>query len=252
MAFGLATTGGVARPTGIAGLTLAGGHGFLMRKHGLACDNLLSADVVTAGGQLLTTSATENADLFWGLRGGGGNFGIVTSFEFRLHPVSLMLGGLLIHPMDQAKRFLRFYDDFTRDAPDELGSIAVLATLPDGAKAAVALLGYNGPVEQGEDVLRPLRAFGTPLEDRVGPLPYTALQSIVENFNPRGLRNYWKTSYLKELSDPAIDVMVERHATVPAPQTHTVVYTLGGAMSRIGKDETAVAYRDARHVFDAE
>ena len=248
-AFGLATTGGVARPTGIAGLTLAGGHGFLMRKHGLACDNLLSVDIVTADGRLLTASVTENADLFWGVRGGGGNFGVVTSFEYRLHPVGPMLGGLVIYPMDQARRLLRFYHEFTSDAPDELGSVAVLATLPDGTKAVVLLLGYNGPVDQGERVLRPLRTFGSPLEDQIGPLPYTALQSIVENFNPPGLRNYWKTSYLKELGDEAIDVMVERYATAPAPYTHVVLYTLGGAVSRVGKDETAVAYRDARHAF---
>jgi FAD/FMN-containing dehydrogenase len=131
-AFGLATTGGVARPTGIAGLTLAGGHGFLMRKHGLACDNLLSVDIVTAGGQLLTASANGNSDLFWGLRGGGGNFGVVTSFEYQLHPVGPMLGGLLIYPMTEARKILKFYHEFTRTAPDELGSLAVLGTLPDG------------------------------------------------------------------------------------------------------------------------
>jgi FAD/FMN-containing dehydrogenase len=248
-AFGLATTGGVARPTGIAGLTLAGGHGFLMRKHGLACDNLLSVDIVTADGQMRTASLTEYADLFWGVRGGGGNFGVVTSFEYQLHPVGLMLGGLLIYPMNQASQVLRYYHEFTSTAPDELGSLAVLGTLPDGTPAVVILLGYNGPMDQGEQVLRPLRAFGSPLEDRVGPLPYTALQSIVENFNPPGLRNYWKTSYLTDLSDEAIDTMVGRYATVPAPYTHVILYTLGGAMSRIDKDETAVAYRDARHAF---
>lgn len=248
-AFELATTGGVARPTGIAGLTLAGGHGFLMRKYGLACDNLLSVDVVTAEGRFLTAGATENQDLFWGVRGGGGNFGIATSFEYRLHPVGPVLGGLVIYPMNQARSLLRFYHEFTSGAPDELGSLAVLATLPDGTKAAVILLGYNGPVDQGERVLRPLRSFSTPLADQVGPLPYTALQSIVEKFNPPGLRNYWKTSYLKELSDDAIDVLVERYAAVPAPYSHVVLYTLGGAVSRVGGDETAVAYRDARHAF---
>ncbi len=248
-AFELATTGGVARPTGIAGLTLAGGHGFLMRKHGLACDNLLSVDVVTAEGRFLTASATENQDLFWGLRGGGGNFGIATSFEYRLHPVGPVLGGLVIYPMSEARRLLRFYHEFTSEAPDELGSLAVLATLPDGTKAAIVLLGYNGPVDQGERVVRPLRTFSTPLADQVGPLSYTALQSIVEKFNPPGLRNYWKTSYLKELSDDAIDVLVERYAAVPAPYGHVVLYTLGAAVSRVGGDETAVAYRDARHAF---
>ena len=248
-AFGLATTGGVARPTGIAGLTLGGGHGFLMRKHGLACDNLLSADVVTADGLLLRASATENPDLFWGLRGGGGNFGVVTSFEYRLHSVGTVLGGLVIYPMNQAKGFLRLYHEFASAAPDELGCLAVLATLPDGTKAAVALLGYIGSIEEGERRLRPLRSFGPPLADQVGPMPYTALQSIVENFNPPGLRNYWKTHYLKELTDDAIDVMVERYASVPAAHSHVVLYALGGAVSRVGRDHTAVEYRDARHAF---
>lgn len=248
-AFGLATTGGTVGRTGIAGLTLGGGHGFLMRKYGLACDNLLSVDVVTADGRLLAASVTENADLFWGLRGGGGNFGVATSFEYQLHPVGPVLGGLLIHPMNQARTVVSFYREFTRTAPDELGSFAVLATLPDGTRAAVILLGYNGPIDEGERVVRPLRTFGPPLSDQVGPLPYTALQSIVENFNPPGLRNYWKTSYLKELSDDAIDVIVERFETVPSPYSHVVLYRLGGAVNRVGTDDTAVAYRDARHVF---
>ncbi len=248
-AFGLATTGGVARPTGIAGLTLGGGQGFLMREHGLACDNLLSADVVTADGRQLTASAVANSDLFWGLRGGGGNFGIVTSFEYRLHPLGPILGGLVIYPMTRAQALLKFYNEFTVSAPDELGPLAVLATLPDGTRAAVTLLCYDGAASEGERLLRPLRTFGPPLADQVTVMPYTALQSIVENFNPRGLRNYWKALYLKELTDDAINVMVEQYATVPAPNTHVVLYTLGGAMGRVGADETAVEYRDARHAF---
>jgi FAD/FMN-containing dehydrogenase len=248
-AFGLATTGGAARPTGIAGLTLGGGHGLLMREHGLACDNLLSVDLVTADGHLLTASPGENADLFWGVRGGGGNFGIVTSFEYRLHRVGPMLGGLVIYPMSQARELLRLYHDFTSDAPDELGSLAILATLPDGTKAVVLLLAYDGPVAKGERRLRPLRTFGPPLADQVSEMPYTALQSIVEKFNPPGLRNYWKTSYLDELGDDAIGAMVERHATAPSPYAHAVLYTLGGAVSRIGRQDTAVEYRDARHAL---
>jgi hypothetical protein len=193
------------------------------------------------------------------------DFFCTAPFAWRLYPISnkreiwpltlaaattIPLGvALLIYPLDQARRLLRFYHEFTSTAPEELGSLAVLGTLPDGTKAVVILLGYNGPVDQGEQVLRPLRTFGSPLGDQVGPLPYTAMQSIVENFNPPGLRNYWKTSYLKELSDDAIDVMVERYATVPAPYTHVVLYTLGGAVSRVGKEETAVAYRDARHAL---
>jgi hypothetical protein len=247
--FGLATTGGLARPTGIAGLTLAGGHGLLMRKHGLACDNLLSADVVTADGELRIASATENADLFWGLRGGGGNFGVVTSFEYRLHPVGPMLGGLVMYPFDQARSVLRRYAEFTATAPDEVGSLAILATLPDGTKAVVFLLAYNGSPVEGERVLRPLRSIATPIADLVAAMPYTALQSIVEKFNPPGMRNYWKTSYLQDVGDGLIESLIDRYAAVPSPQTHVVLYTLGGAVNRVPDDATAVAYRDARHIL---
>jgi FAD/FMN-containing dehydrogenase len=248
-AFGLATTGGIARPTGIAGLTLGGGHGYLMRTYGLACDNLLSVDVVTADGHLLTASATEHADLFWGVRGGGGNFGVVTAFEYQLHPVSQMLGGLLIYPLAKAKELFRLYRDFTRTAPDALGSLCNLATLPDGTPAAVILLAYNGAPDEGERLLRPLRDFGPLLADQVGPMPYIALQSIVENFNPPGLRNYWKSNYLRDLSDAAIDVMVDHYTTVPAPHTHVVVEHLGGAVRRVGNDEMAVDHREALYNF---
>ena len=248
-AFGLATTGGIARPTGIAGLTLGGGHGYLMRTYGLSCDNLLSVDVVTADGRLLTASATENADLFWGILGGGGNFGVVTAFEYRLHPVSQMLGGLLIYPMAQAKDLFRFYRDYTRTVPEALGSLINLATLPDGTPAAVILIAYSGSLDEGERLLHPLREFGPPMADQVGPLPYTALQSIVENFNPPGLRNYWKSNYLKDLSDGAIDVLVDHYKAIPAPYTHLVIEHLGGAVSRVGPDETAVDHREALYNF---
>ena len=248
-AFGLATTGGIARPTGIAGLTLGGGHGYLMRTYGLACDNLLSVDVVTADGRLLTASATEHADLFWGVRGGGGNFGVVTAFEYQLYPVSQMLGGLLIYPMAHAKDVFRYYRDFTRTAPEALGSLCNLATLPDGTPAAVILLAYSGALDDGERLLRPLRACAPLLADQVGPLPYIALQSIVENFNPPGLRNYWKSNYLRDLSDAAIDVLVDHYTTVPAPHTHVVIEHLGGAVSRVGEDATAVAHRQALYNF---
>jgi FAD/FMN-containing dehydrogenase len=248
-AFSLATTGGIARPTGIAGLTLGGGHGYLMRTYGLACDNLLSVDVVTADGRLLTASATAHADLFWAVRGGGGNFGVVTAFEYQLYPVSQLLGGLLVYPLAHAKAVFRFYRDFTRTAPEALGSLCNLATLPDGTPAAVVLLAYNGSVDDGERLLRPLRECAPLLADQVGPLPYMALQSIVENFNPPGLRNYWKSNYLRELSDAAIDVLVEHYTTVPAPHTHVVIEHLGGAVSRVGEDATAVAHREALYNF---
>src|SRR5262249_35796292 len=155
-AFSLATTGGIARPTGIAGLTLGGGHGYLMPTSGLACDNLLSVDVVTADGRLLTASATAHADLFWAVRGGGGNFGVVTAFEYQLYPVSQLLGGLLVYPLAHAKAVFRFYRDFTRTAPEALGSLCNLATLPDGTPAAVVLLAPNGPAARRERLPRPL------------------------------------------------------------------------------------------------
>jgi FAD/FMN-containing dehydrogenase len=246
-AFGLATTGGLVRSTGIAGLTLAGGHGFLMRRFGLSCDNLLSANVLTADGRLLKASATENSALFWGLRGGGGNFGIVTHFEYRLHSLGSVLGGLLIFPFQQARSILAFYDEFIATSPDELGVLAALATLPDGTKAIVHPVCYSGDLEHGHQLLRPLRRFTNAIADSIQQMSYTAVQSIAENFNQRGFRNYWKTVYLKELNKEAIVRMVELYERVPAPHTHVVLYTLGGAVSRVHKDETAVAYRDARH-----
>jgi FAD/FMN-containing dehydrogenase len=248
-AFGLATTGGVVGSTGIAGLTLGGGHGFLMRRYGLACDNLLSVDVVTADGRWLCASATEHAELFWGLRGGGGNFGVVTSFEYRLHPLETMLAGMVIYPMAQAKAFLKRYREVTSTAPDELGSLVALGTLPDGTQAAVLLVGYSGPIADGEKLLRPLREFGLPLADQVSPSPYMALQGISEHFNPRGYRNYLKTNYLRELSDDAIDILVERYASVPAPFSHIVVEHMGGAVSRMDRQATAYNYRDAQYNF---
>ncbi|MBL8216869.1 MAG: FAD-binding oxidoreductase [Bryobacterales bacterium] len=246
-AFGLATTGGLVRTTGVAGLTLAGGHGFLARKHGLACDNLVSMDVLTASGDLLKASADENPDLFWALRGGGGNFGIVTSFEFGLHQVGLLYGGVLALPFDKAHQALRFFDTFNSSAPDHLGVLAAIATLPDGTKSVVHLVCHSGPSADAEAEVKPLRTNIQPLMDQVGPVPYTALQSIVENFNPHGMRNYWKTVYLNDLTDEAISTMTELYGRVPAPLTHIVLYALGGAIARVDADATAVSHRDARY-----
>jgi FAD/FMN-containing dehydrogenase len=248
-AFGLATTGGVVGSTGIAGLTLGGGHGFLMRRHGLACDNLLGLDLVSADGRRLRASATENAELFWGLRGGGGNLGVVTSFDYRLHPLGTMLAGMVIYPIGKAKEFLRLYRDVSSTAPDELGSLVALGTLPDGTQAAVLLAAYTGPIADGEKLLRPLREFGPPLADQLSPSSYTALQGISEHFNPRGYRNYLKTNYLKDLSDAAIDIMVERYMRVPAPFSHIVVEHMSGAVSRLDSQATAYNYRDAQYNF---
>jgi hypothetical protein len=178
--FGLATTGGVVRSTGIAGLTLGGGHGHLMRRFGLACDNLLSVDLVTADGRLRRVSATDHADLFWGVQGGGGNFGVATSLEFLHHPVGPLLGGMLVYPMHKAKEFLRLYRDFTRTAPDECGSSVVLATLPDGTPAVVTITGFCGPLEEGERLLQPLRAFGPRCKTCLAPCPISGCRASLK------------------------------------------------------------------------
>ncbi len=248
-AFGLAVTGGAISTTGIAGVTLGGGWGWLARQYGLASDNLLSVDIVTADGQFLTASATEHADLFWGVRGGGGNFGVVTSFEYRLHRVGPVLAGMVIYPYEKAKDVLRFYREFTRTEPDELTSWVVLMTSPAGDPVAAIAVCYSGALEEGERVLRPLRAFGPPLVDQIGPMAYTAVQSLVDAFYPPGLHDYWKSSFLQDLSDEAIDTMVAHCAMRPGPLCHMVMEELGGAVSRVGHEATAFNHRDVRYNF---
>src|ERR1043166_7125544 len=179
-AFDLATTGGVVSTTGIAGLTLGGGLGWLMGKHGLSCDNLLSADIVTASGDYLTASATEHPDLFWGLRGGGGNFGVVTSFEYQLHPVRPVLAGMVVHPMEKAGEMLRFYRDFCRSCPDEMLAAAALMTSHEGTPVAVIIASYIGDIETGEALMAPLRSFGSPLADTIAPTSYVELNSLFD------------------------------------------------------------------------
>ena len=248
-AFGLATTGGTISATGIAGLTLGGGFGWLTRQYGLACDNLLSVDMVMADGRFLTASATENADLFWGVRGGGGNFGIVTSFEYQLHPVGPVLGGLLVHPLPKAREALQFYRDFTRTAPDELAVFAALLTNPDGSRVIAFIVCYNGPIEQGERVIAPLRQFGPPVADMVQPIPYTTMQTMLDDGFPNGLQNYWKSSFLQEISDDAIDTMIAHFTAAPSPLSAMVIEQFGGAGARVGKGETAFSHRDGHSNF---
>lgn len=243
-AFGLATTGGTISTTGIAGLTLGGGLGWLMRKHGLACDNLVSIDIVLADGRFLTASPTENADLFWGIRGAGANFGVVTSFEYRLHAVGSILGGMLIYPLADAREALRFYRDFTVDAPEELTAFAALMTLPDGQPVVAIIPSYNGPTEVGEKVLQPLRTFGSPLADQITSMTYLQLQTMLDAGFPSGLHNYWKTSFLQDLSDDAIETFVTYFTTVPSELTALLIEQLGGAVERIGQHETAFSPRD--------
>jgi FAD/FMN-containing dehydrogenase len=256
-AFGLATTGGVVTHTGIAGLTLGGGIGWLMRKHGATVDNLLSAQLVTVNGDVVTASGDENADLFWGIRGGGGNFGIVASFEYRLHPVGPeVLAGPIFHALDDASELLRFYREFIAHAPDELTTIINLRRAPSlpllpselhGRPVVMVVVCYAGPLGEGEAVVRPLRAFGSPLLDAIEARPYTALQSMFDATVPHGWHYYWKSSELPPLSDGAIETLLEHVAEQTSPISYCITFQLGGAVSRVGDDETAFSQRDAAH-----
>jgi len=251
--FGLGATGGYISITGIPGLTLGGGLGWLIRKHGLALDNLLSVDVVTADGRLVTADETQNADLFWGVRGGGGNFGVVTSLEFRVHPVGTVLAGLVIHPLEQAKEVLRAFREHVPTVPDELTWGVLLLRIPasppfppplHGAPVAAFAICYAGSIEEGEKVLAPIRAFGPPMADVVEPMPYSAAQVAADIVWPPGRHNYWKSSFLRELSDDAIDLVVDRFAEAPSPGTVMVLdHNGGGAIDRVGPDETAFGHR---------
>jgi FAD/FMN-containing dehydrogenase len=254
-AFGLATTGGLVSSTGIAGFTLGGGIGWLVRKYGLALDNLISVDVVTAAGEPVTASMSENTDLFWGVRGGGGNFGIVTSFEYQLHPVGpIILGGLIAHRAEDGRELLRFYREYVRQAPDELTTLAVYLTAPPmpflpkevhGTHLVAIALCYCGEVEEGQRVLAPLRKFGKPVADVIQPMPYVILQSLLDEAAPAGIQNYWKSAYMEGLSDAAIDVILSHGETITSPLSAIHVHQLGGAIRRIGDDATAFSHRDA-------
>ncbi|MCC7368431.1 MAG: FAD-binding oxidoreductase [Chloroflexi bacterium] len=241
---GLATTGGAVSSTGIAGLTLGGGFGWLGRGYGLACDNLLSADVVLADGMLVTASQDSNPDLFWALKGGGGNFGIVTSFEYQLYPVGPILGGMLVYPFERAKEILTAYRDFNATAPDAMTAFAALMTSPEGAKVVALIVCYNGDPAQGEALLKPLREGSAPLADLVGPMAYEQQQTLLDEGFPFGLQNYWKSEFLKALSDEAIDAIVAQVAAVPSPLSAVVLEQFGGAYRRVGPEETAFSHRD--------
>lgn len=245
--FGLATTGGIVPTTGVAGLTLGGGIGYLNRQHGLACDNLLSADVVTAEGRLLRTSAEQHEDLFWGLRGGGGNFGVVASLEYRIHPVGPVLGGEIVYPLDQAKNVLRFYRDWSTTAPDEVRADVTLLSGPDGPAVAVIVC-YNGSPEEGERVLRPLRSHGSPMADTMAPVPYATVQNLLTEVFQPGLLHYWKAGFVRALSDDAIEAIVDFFADpVPGFFAAIAIEHLGGAVSRVAPEDTAFNHRDAQH-----
>jgi FAD/FMN-containing dehydrogenase len=252
---GLAVTGGRVPTTGIAGLALGSGSGWLERKLGFTCDNLLSAEVVTADGRVVTASATENAELFWGLRGGGGNFGIVTAFELQLHPVGpLVLGGLVAWPMPMAGDVVRFWRDFMTTAPDEVGGALAFITAPPadfvpepvrGHPILAAIVCYAGDPDEGARVVQPLREFGPPGVDLLGPMPYTAVQNLITDANPHGRRNYWTADFLAELPDAAVDTLVEHGSQPVSPFSQMLLVAGGGAVSRVPDDATAFGQRTA-------
>ncbi|CAN5750349.1 FAD-binding oxidoreductase [soil metagenome] len=246
-AFGLAVTGGAVSTTGIAGFTLGGGFGWLNGPLGLACDNLLSADIVTADGHLLHASADENPDLFWAIRGGGGNFGIATSFEFQLHPLGQVLAGPVFHLLEHAPDVLRFHREFAASAPDELSVYVGFLTDPDGNKLIALAPCYSGDIAEGEQILKPLREFGSPVADMVAPMPYTVWQSFFDEAFPVGRLNYWKSSLLRSYTDEAIDTIVEYVAKMDSPFTTIFMHHYHGACSRVEPTATAYGNRDARH-----
>jgi FAD/FMN-containing dehydrogenase len=257
--FGLATTGGRVTTTGIAGLTLGSGSGWLERKLGFTLDNLLSVDLVTADGRFLTASERENEDLFWGLRGGGGNFGIATSFEYRLHELGpVVLGGMLLHRREKAPELARAWRDFMRSAPDEVcGAFAFLTApplefVPDGLRGQPAcgvIFMYAGPVEDGEEAAKALRALSEPDLDLVMPMPYTVVQQLLDPGNPPGRHHYWKSDNMRELSDDAIATLTEQANKATSPLTTIVIEPKGGAVARVSEDDVAVPGRDAEIAF---
>jgi FAD/FMN-containing dehydrogenase len=250
-AHGLATTGGLVTTTGIAGFTLGGGIGWLMRKHGLACDNLIAADMITADGQTIHASESENAELLWGLRGGGGNFGVVTEFEYRLHPVPQIYGGLLAWPADAGRDVLKFWREWVNDTPDELCTMAAFLYAPPEPFVPPEVVGhpifglacFHLDPDRAEEDFRPLRELG-PAVDVVGPIPYAGIQGMFDAGTPRGSRNYWRSGYVQELTDEAIDTIVAAVPGIPHPMGQLHVHQMGGAMSRVGQGATAFGSRE--------
>ena len=243
---GLAVTGGVVSTTGIAGLTLGGGVGWLMGQYGLALDNLRSTEIITAEGQVLHTNENEQADLFWAVRGGGGNFGVATSFEYQLYPVGpTITGGLVAHPFDRARDVLKFFRDFTASLPDEFTVFAGLIHAADGSgtKLAALVVCHCGPLSEGEAATRPLKQFGQPLMDAVGPISYCQLNGMLDGAYPKGALNYWKSSFLAQLSDAAIDTLVDCFARCPTPMGQLLLEHFHGAVTRVNVSDTAFPHR---------
>ena len=245
-AHGLATTGGNVSTTGVAGYTLGGGLGWLMSKYGLAADNLLAVELVTADGEILQVDGSSHPDLFWALRGGGGNFGVATSFTFRLHPLRTIVGGLIAHPLEAAPALLRFYRDAVAEASDDLTVFAGLVHAPDGSgtKLSALVVFHTGATADAERDLGPFESWGSPLVVQVGPMPYPVMNTILDAGYPSGSLNYWLSSFTRGLPDELIDVAVERFATVPSPMSAMLLEHFHGAVTRVGPTETAVPHRD--------
>ena len=256
-AFGLAVPAGTVSETGIAGLTLGGGLGWLMRKHGLTCDNLIGVDIVTADGEFLQANDDTNPELMWGIRGGGGNFGIVTSFEYQAVPVGpTVLAGTVLHPIERAREFFEFYSYYTKNVPDELTTIGTIRTMSPVPSVPIELRGvrvvgtavcYSGDIEEGEKVVQPLRQFGTPLLDSIGPTSFVEHQAIFDQGVPAGRHYYEKSEYLSDLSPDLVSVLVEHAVTVTSPYAFIGLFQLGGAIGRIGEQDTAYTHRDASY-----
>ena len=258
-AFGLVVPGGIQSTTGIAGFTLGGGISWLSRRFGNTCDHLLSADVVTAEGRLLTASSDRNDDLFFGIRGGGGNFGVATSFEYRLQPLDQVVGGMVWHRMDRVEDVVRFFADWTSDIPDEMGAILFLLTAPTAPHIPERLHGqpvvtigvcYSGDPEHADSVLGPLRAFGPPDVDQVRPMTYVALQRLLDAANPPGHQNYWKAEYLETLDDDAIRTIAEHGARKPRGLSKVLLTRLEGAAGRVPEDAMAFSHRSAPYIIN--
>jgi FAD/FMN-containing dehydrogenase len=253
-AYGLATPGGIVSTTGVGGLTLGGGIGYLTRAYGLSIDNLVSADVVTADGRIVNASSRENADLFWALRGGGGNFGVVTSFEFQLHPVNDVYVGLFFYELDSAGDLLRFYREFIQDAPEAYGGFPAFQIAPPlefipperhGDTFCAAVVHWAGPLDQGESAMKPFRDLAPVVAEMVGPMPYPALNAAFDPLFPRGIRSYWKGSFVTELTDAAIEQHLVYGPRVPEVSATMHLYPINGAVHRVGADDTAFSYRDS-------
>ncbi|MGI9264149.1 MAG: FAD-binding oxidoreductase, partial [Gammaproteobacteria bacterium] len=252
LAVGMATPSGTVSDTGVAGLTLGGGFGWLQRKHGMTIDNLVSADVVTADGEFLIASEAEHPDLFWALRGGGGNLGVVTSFEYKTYEVEPTIGGLAVYPGEKLKDLLYFYRDFTSNAPDSIMTMAgampgIPGTSTEGGIAAWIAVCHSGDLSEGERLLQPIKNFGTAVIDTIAPTPFGAIQTMFDAGSPPGMRHYWRASFVRELSDELIDTMVANAPQLPLPGSMMLLEHMGGAVGRVGPTDTAFSSRDAQY-----